>query len=176
MMQHPAIDPVALQLGPLAIHWYGLTYLLAFALFWWLGLQRLRREPFASMLGPQLWQRRDVEDLTGRFCCATDGQPQAPIGCPRVLPRSLRSRVVGRFPRGEGRAQLNLPTALGRGYMPARAVALPGVIPSAPGLPRALCGTYFCRSPQPVRPRLPERIRSLHPPRWPRHQPLSQHP
>lgn len=63
MMQHPAIDPVALQLGPLAIHWYGLTYLLAFALFWWLGLQRLRHEPFASMPGPQLWQRRDVEDL-----------------------------------------------------------------------------------------------------------------
>ncbi|MEY2791190.1 MAG: hypothetical protein RL295_1355, partial [Pseudomonadota bacterium] len=33
MLLHPTIDPVALQLGPLAIHWYGLTYLAAFALF-----------------------------------------------------------------------------------------------------------------------------------------------
>ena len=63
MLQHPAIDPVALQIGPLAIHWYGLTYLLAFALFWWLGVQRLRHEPFASLQGPQAWQRKDVEDI-----------------------------------------------------------------------------------------------------------------
>jgi len=25
MLIHPQIDPVALQIGPLAIHWYGLT-------------------------------------------------------------------------------------------------------------------------------------------------------
>ncbi|MEZ5705503.1 MAG: prolipoprotein diacylglyceryl transferase [Burkholderiaceae bacterium] len=31
------IDPIALQLGPLAIHWYGLTYLAAFGLFVWLA-------------------------------------------------------------------------------------------------------------------------------------------
>lgn len=36
------IDPIALQLGPLAIHWYGLTYLIAFALAYWLGTRRLR--------------------------------------------------------------------------------------------------------------------------------------
>jgi prolipoprotein diacylglyceryltransferase len=33
MLQFPDFDPVALRLGPLAIHWYGLTYLAAFALF-----------------------------------------------------------------------------------------------------------------------------------------------
>jgi len=33
MLIHPKIDPVAIHLGPLAIHWYGLTYLAAFALF-----------------------------------------------------------------------------------------------------------------------------------------------
>ena len=32
MLIHPQIDPVALQLGPVAVHWYGLTYLAAFGL------------------------------------------------------------------------------------------------------------------------------------------------
>ena len=35
------IDPVAIHLGPLAIHWYGLTYLIAFGLAYWLGMRRL---------------------------------------------------------------------------------------------------------------------------------------
>ena len=30
----PAIDPVALQLGPLAIHWYGLAYIVGIVLGW----------------------------------------------------------------------------------------------------------------------------------------------
>lgn len=36
------IDPVALALGPLKIHWYGITYLLAFVTAWFLGRQRIR--------------------------------------------------------------------------------------------------------------------------------------
>jgi len=36
------LDPIAVQLGPVAIHWYGLMYLLAFGMGWWLGLRRLR--------------------------------------------------------------------------------------------------------------------------------------
>jgi phosphatidylglycerol:prolipoprotein diacylglycerol transferase len=63
MLQHPQIDPVALQIGPLAIHWYGLTYLAAFALFFWLGRLRLRHEPYASITQPSPWQKRDVEDI-----------------------------------------------------------------------------------------------------------------
>lgn len=63
MIQHPAIDPVALQLGPLAVHWYGLTYLAAFGLFFWLGTRRLRHEPFASISSPAPWSRRDIEDI-----------------------------------------------------------------------------------------------------------------
>ena len=31
------IDPIALGLGPLQVHWYGIMYLLGFALAWWLG-------------------------------------------------------------------------------------------------------------------------------------------
>lgn len=63
MLIHPHINPVALQLGPLALHWYGLTYLAAFGLFMLLGNLRLRHEPFASLRGEAAWSRRDVEDI-----------------------------------------------------------------------------------------------------------------
>lgn len=63
MLIHPEINPVALQLGPLAIHWYGLTYLAAFGLFMLLGLRRLQHQPFASITGPGAWAKRDVEDI-----------------------------------------------------------------------------------------------------------------
>ncbi len=63
MLIHPHIDPVALQIGPLAIHWYGLTYLAAFGLFMVLGLRRLKHEPFASITGDGAWRRADVEDI-----------------------------------------------------------------------------------------------------------------
>ncbi|PWW44539.1 prolipoprotein diacylglyceryl transferase [Melaminivora alkalimesophila] len=59
MLMYPQIDPVALQIGPLAIHWYGLTYLAGFALFMLLGNLRLRHAPYAT-LG---WTRKDVEDI-----------------------------------------------------------------------------------------------------------------
>jgi len=44
MLQHPQFDPVALQLGPLSVHWYGLMYLLAFAMAWALGRYRIRQQ------------------------------------------------------------------------------------------------------------------------------------
>lgn len=36
------IDPVALRFGPLQIHWYGVMYLLGFAMAWYLGRSRIR--------------------------------------------------------------------------------------------------------------------------------------
>ena len=36
------IDPIAFSIGPLSVHWYGLTYLLAFFVGWWIGRQRVR--------------------------------------------------------------------------------------------------------------------------------------
>jgi len=42
-MIFPEIDPIALQLGPLAIRWYGLMYLAGFVAAWWLGRWRARR-------------------------------------------------------------------------------------------------------------------------------------
>ena len=63
MLIHPQIDPVALQLGPLSVHWYGLTYLAAFGLFLFLGLRRLRHPTFARLQCDQAWHRQDVEDI-----------------------------------------------------------------------------------------------------------------
>lgn len=63
MLTHPHIDPVALQLGPIAIHWYGLTYLVAFGLFYFLATRRLRHEPFVNLGGDQAWSRQSVEDI-----------------------------------------------------------------------------------------------------------------
>lgn len=47
MIIHPQFDPIALQLGPLAIRWYALSYIVGFALFIWLGRKRIRQgHPF----------------------------------------------------------------------------------------------------------------------------------
>jgi phosphatidylglycerol---prolipoprotein diacylglyceryl transferase len=59
MLIHPQFNPVALALGPVQIHWYGLTYLVAFALFFWLVSRRIRQPQYADAG----WTRRDVEDL-----------------------------------------------------------------------------------------------------------------
>lgn len=53
-MVYPTIDPVAISLGPLQIHWYGLMYLFGFAGAWWLG--RVRAERYG-------WTAEQVEDL-----------------------------------------------------------------------------------------------------------------
>lgn len=44
MLVHPQFDPIAVQVGPLAVHWYGLMYLIGFTLFYLLGLYRCRQE------------------------------------------------------------------------------------------------------------------------------------
>ncbi|MBK8970514.1 MAG: prolipoprotein diacylglyceryl transferase [Hahellaceae bacterium] len=40
---YPNIDPVAVALGPLKVHWYGLMYLVGFTLAWFLGKSRCKR-------------------------------------------------------------------------------------------------------------------------------------
>ena len=53
---HPQFDPIAFAIGPVAVRWYGLTYLLAFALFLMLG--RLRaNDAWRGMT------KQDVDDL-----------------------------------------------------------------------------------------------------------------
>ncbi|MDN5870507.1 MAG: prolipoprotein diacylglyceryl transferase [Nitrococcus sp.] len=56
MLHYPNIDPIAFQLGPLAVHWYGIMYAVGFIAGWWLGRHRARR-PW-SPLTPQ-----QVDDL-----------------------------------------------------------------------------------------------------------------
>lgn len=51
MLTYPNIDPIALQLGPISIHWYGIMYMLAFASAWWLAM---RRAPIASFSKEQV--------------------------------------------------------------------------------------------------------------------------
>ena len=60
MLIHPQFNPVALQLGPLSIHWYGLMYLLAFLQFWWLGKRRIAMHPGLVKAG---WTVQELDDL-----------------------------------------------------------------------------------------------------------------
>lgn len=56
MISYPAIDPIIVSLGPLAIRWYGLMYVVGFAAGWWLGRRRA-----ASL--DSTWKPTDVDDL-----------------------------------------------------------------------------------------------------------------
>ncbi|MFO1330626.1 MAG: prolipoprotein diacylglyceryl transferase [Rubrivivax sp.] len=59
MLVHPRFDPVALSLGPVQIHWYGISYLVAFGLFLLLARARVRK-PWYADAG---WSARDIDDL-----------------------------------------------------------------------------------------------------------------
>jgi phosphatidylglycerol---prolipoprotein diacylglyceryl transferase len=50
---HPFIDPVAISIGFVNIHWYGLMYLVGFAGFWWVG-RILARRPWSPMTPEQV--------------------------------------------------------------------------------------------------------------------------
>lgn len=56
MLVYPQIDPVAFSVGPLSVHWYGLTYLAGFALSFMFARSRARRPDTPLKPG-------DVEDL-----------------------------------------------------------------------------------------------------------------
>lgn len=52
-------DPIAFSIGPLAIRWYGLMYLLAFAQFIALGRLRIR-QPHIAAAG---WKKENLDDM-----------------------------------------------------------------------------------------------------------------
>jgi phosphatidylglycerol:prolipoprotein diacylglycerol transferase len=56
MLVHPQFDPVAIKLGPMAVHWYGLMYLAGFALLWAAGRYRIARQPGG------VWSAKDLDD------------------------------------------------------------------------------------------------------------------
>ena len=43
MLTYPEIDPIIFALGPLKVRWYGLMYVIAFLLAWWLAKRRCAR-------------------------------------------------------------------------------------------------------------------------------------
>ncbi|MEN9849407.1 MAG: hypothetical protein RL368_2147, partial [Pseudomonadota bacterium] len=53
MLTYPQIDPVLIQVGFVKVHWYGVMYLVAFGLAWWLGTYRARR-PNAIITAEQM--------------------------------------------------------------------------------------------------------------------------
>jgi phosphatidylglycerol:prolipoprotein diacylglycerol transferase len=56
MLTYPNIDPAAFSVGPLTVHWYGVTYLVGFAGGWWLARRRAARAGSG-------WTPQQVDDL-----------------------------------------------------------------------------------------------------------------
>lgn len=61
MLIHPNFDRVAFALGPLEVHWYGISYVIGFLLAWFLGRMRAK-QPGSG------WTEEQVSDLI--FYCA----------------------------------------------------------------------------------------------------------
>jgi phosphatidylglycerol:prolipoprotein diacylglycerol transferase len=56
MLTYPGFNPIALEIGRVKVHWYGIMYLLGFAGAWWLARRRAAR-PGST------WMADDVDDL-----------------------------------------------------------------------------------------------------------------
>lgn len=56
MIAYPDINPVAIELGVIKVHWYGLMYLVGFVGAWWLGKKRAL-QPNSG------WDKDQVSDL-----------------------------------------------------------------------------------------------------------------
>jgi phosphatidylglycerol:prolipoprotein diacylglycerol transferase len=56
MLPYPNIDPVAVSIGPLKIHWYGLMYVIGIGAVWILTRQRTKQAGFP-------WTASQIEDL-----------------------------------------------------------------------------------------------------------------
>lgn len=56
MLHYPNISPIAISLGPVQIHWYGIMYVVAFGVAWWLARRQAAR-PGST------WKAEDVDDF-----------------------------------------------------------------------------------------------------------------
>lgn len=56
MLVYPEFDPILIQIGPVAVRWYGLMYVVGFALAWLLGVYRAK-QPNSG------WTAEQVGDL-----------------------------------------------------------------------------------------------------------------
>jgi phosphatidylglycerol---prolipoprotein diacylglyceryl transferase len=57
MLTHPQIDPIIFSIGPIALRWYGLMYVIAFFAFIWLGKYRARKDTWRGI------EPNEVDDL-----------------------------------------------------------------------------------------------------------------
>jgi phosphatidylglycerol:prolipoprotein diacylglycerol transferase len=97
MLVHPQFDPVAIAIGPLAVHWYGLMYVCAFAAFILLGRLRIRSQP-------QSLDAQELDDLLfwgvlgvvvgGRLGQVLFYEPGVLLQPPGRNPRGLEGRHV----------------------------------------------------------------------------------
>jgi phosphatidylglycerol:prolipoprotein diacylglycerol transferase len=71
MLTYPHINPVLISIGPLAIRWYGIMFLVAFGGGWWLGRRRAAR-PRSG------WKPTDVDDFA--FFCSVGAIAGGRIG------------------------------------------------------------------------------------------------
>ena len=55
-MNYPLIEPILIEIGPLAVRWYGLMYLFAFLACYVLGSQRVKKQDSD-------WDKADVSDV-----------------------------------------------------------------------------------------------------------------
>ena len=56
MLRAPDIDPIAISIGPLAVHWYGIMYVIGFVGGWLLALYRAGRPDSG-------WNKQEISDL-----------------------------------------------------------------------------------------------------------------
>jgi len=56
MLYYPHINPIALQLGPIKVHWYGVMYLIGFVAAWLLAIYRSKK-PWHH------WNKSEIGDL-----------------------------------------------------------------------------------------------------------------
>jgi len=56
MLTYPQLNPIALELGPVKVHWYGIMYLIGFVAAWWLGRWRAQQANFG-------WTEQEMGDL-----------------------------------------------------------------------------------------------------------------
>ena len=85
---HPTISPIAFEIGPLAVRWYGLMYLLAFVAFMLLGRVHAKRLDAAGAPSLDAKQIDDLAELKLLF----DGVQPAELD--RLKGRIKRSLII----------------------------------------------------------------------------------